>query len=222
MKRGRLVLVFAVTLAILSLIFLSIIMTEIGRAIASKLTGEATHAGIVTVYVLESGELIYLGHGWNLVSFHLNMSNYSVEHVIAPIGDNCKFIQEWDSEEQKFKLWSRRGVREFTEFNFSKSYLIFVDWEENLTIYGEDFGNMTLHLLPGWEAPVYPYRYASNVTGDTFNGLPFHFIMKWDIAEQKFRIYSPKSTNPQFTQILKNEGLMLRSSGGDLIYIKQA
>lgn len=185
----------------------------------NTLTGGASQVGIVMVYVMESGQIIELLERWNFVSFFVKFQNKSVDSIFQSINPYYDFILEWNSSAQNFKIWSRNGQKEFTEINENMSYFIYMNTGKNLTVTNVYFENLTLPLVNGWEAPVYPYKKSSNITGNQFYNATFQYILKWNWTDQIFLVYSPQSLTPEFTSIKQQEGYFIKTAGGNLVYV---
>jgi len=189
-----------------------------------SIVGGATAQGYVYAYVAACSGVqnLSLVQGWNFPSFYANMTNYSVLNVLSSINGNYDYILEWNSSGQQFRIWSRQGLKEFNEFDRNKSYFIFMNQQQNLSLCGNLYNNYTISLLPGWESPNYVYEYPSNFSGHKFYNVSFYYMLKWDNINQKFLGYSPESLNPEFKQINSSEGYFIRSNGGVLVYIRNA
>jgi hypothetical protein len=188
-----------------------------------KITGMASNEGQIFIYVEGCiGQNIDFLEGWNFNSFYLIFPNYSVSDILSPINGDYEYILEWNSSGQQFNIWSKNGLKEFTEFNSNKSYFIFVDNPQNFIVCGDLFNNVTIDLLSGWEAVNYPYSYASNVSGSSFYNTTFDYFLKWNNSVQEFMVYSPLSSNPGFNNINASEGYFIRTQGGALKYIRNA
>jgi len=191
--------------------------------IEKKITGNAasTSVGIIAFVVIGENQMIPLGDAWNFVSFFLQMSDYNITKVLAPIEGEYEYIQEWDPVSNDFKFWSRQGTKDFSYFNKNKSYLIYMNNADNLTVSGGKFENYSIAILPGWETPDYVYEYESNITGSDFYNVSFYYMQKWNLTSQEFLLYSPQFPEPQFNQILPSEGYFILTDGGVIRYIRK-
>ncbi|MBD3361532.1 hypothetical protein GF358_01940 [Candidatus Woesearchaeota archaeon] len=165
--------------------------------------------------------------GWNFISFCANETNRNITSVLSPINQSIRFVLEWDTPNQEFKVYTPRAATPpFDIFNLSKSYFVYYDDTSNTTVSltGPAFNNINLSLQQGWETPNYPYSVTANITQylDTIPG-KYRFMQKWNYTPQEFMIYSALSSNNPFYQISAGEGqfiLITDAGGADLFYNK--
>jgi hypothetical protein len=161
---------------------------------------------------------VYLQQGWNFVSFCSEPEDKSIEAVLKQIEGNYEYILEWDENTQKFKLYTEK-VKEFTEFKRDKSYFIFYKGgSTNLDIAGTLYDDLNINLVKGWNSPVYPFMFKTQVKGDAFYDVRFDYILTWNKFAQEFDIYSTKSTDKRMS-IDVGEGLFINTKGGTLRYV---
>ena len=187
-----------------------------------RVTGKATSVATIGLIVIGDLQPLNLTNGWNFVSFYVQFNNYSVTNVLAPIDGYYDYIQEWDSDAQDFKIWSRLGLKEFTEFNKNKSYFIYMNTNQLITLNGVFFQNWTINLSSGWETPNYIFNYPTNITGagaNEFANITFNYMQKWNASNQDFLIYSPVSLDNSFNYVNESEGYFILTDGGQLVYI---
>ncbi len=73
-------------------------------------------------------ELRYLVKGWNAPSYQLDFS-ISIDSLISPIKDKCRYVMKWDSTNQEFELYSPKS---------SKAPFQSIDMADGLFIYSND------------------------------------------------------------------------------------
>ncbi|MCX8158971.1 MAG: hypothetical protein N3D20_01620 [Candidatus Pacearchaeota archaeon] len=211
---------FAIIFVMGFVFFMALFSSNIKQVI--PLTGKTTSTAVVGFFV--SGEIQErnVSKGWNFVSFYVEAGNYSVENVLNSIEGYYDYVLEWDSNNQKFKTWSKFGTREFNELNKNKSYFIFLNSAgKKIILDGEKFGNLTLILRDGWEAPDYIYEYESeNITENTFKNVTFEYIQKWNETKQEFMVYSKLRNEQPFNKIYPGEGYLILTKGGYLVYVR--
>jgi len=213
---------FGVFLLIVILLNIAFIANSFEK---TTISSKATQAyGTVTAFVISCAtrQNLSLIDGWNFPSFYVNMTNDSISKVLSSIEGNYEYILEWNSTSQQFNIWSRQGVKEFKEFSPNKSYFIFLNQPDNISLCGDFYSNYSILLLPGWESPNYIYEYPSNISNKNFYNVSFYYMLKWNDSRQKFLIYSPESLYPDFRQINPGEGFFIRTEGGVLRYIRNS
>lgn len=202
MKRGLRYFILAVSLYILiSAIY--IISDNNEKTTLRAISG----ATIVSFEVLPIC-YIPLENGWNLISFCVNLSNKSIENAFSPINNSYRYVMEWNASNQEFMIYSPLAASNpFTVFDEEKSYFIYFKGENRTKLYaqGVTFENLNLSLLFGWETPTYPYEFEANIT-KYFSDEKFRYVMKWNVSNQEFMIYSPLAVLPEFEIISSGEG----------------
>lgn len=209
-----------VLFAIAAVFFLitAVNLVELG---GKKVTGKASAVAMLGLTVLGAcDQSVNLTQGWNFISLYAIPSSYNVTDVLQPIDGYYDYIQEWDSSTQDFGIWSRFGQKDFTQFNENKSYFVYLNQNKELMVNGECFGNWTIELVPGWEAPNYVYPYDANVSGEVFYNATFSYMQKWNASAQEFLAYSPLAETNPFDKILLSEGYLLRTEGGTIFYVR--
>ncbi len=220
-KRGSVIIAVSVFMLVASLSVIAIDAVYLLSSPNSPITGRASDVGIISLFILPPEINIQLYQGWNFVSFYANMSNYTLVNVLEPIEGDYQYVQEWNSNNQDFKVWSREGQKEFTTFDMNKSYFIYMLQDRVLNITGEFFINFTINLTQGWETPNYIYFYSSNITGNQFYNASFDYFQKWDIPSQEFMVNSPLASSQPFSTIEPAEGYFIRTEGGTIVYVKR-
>ncbi len=145
----------------------------------------------------------------------------NVAAVLAPLGENYEYILEWDGVSQNFRIYSRKGAKEFTRFDSEKSYFIYYkQGSYNLGLAGEDFGELEVPLKQGWNSPVYPFDYSSGVQGSRFFNKEFDYMLQWDRSLQRFNVYSSKARFKDFDTIGPGEGYFIETAEGMIKYVR--
>lgn len=217
MKRGIKIafLVAVILLAINLIIFFSFVRVE------SKPTTMASSYGTISLEILADQMELNLTEGWNFVSFFVEPNNYSITGMLTSIDGSYDYIQEWNSSEQDFSVWSKYGQQDFIAFDRNKSYFIYMNQNDTLLLDGRYLGNLTIDIVSGWESPDYIYEYYSNVTGDTFYNATFTYMQKWNSSDQEFLVYSSLQSDNPFDRVEAAEGYLLRTEGGRIVYYRQ-
>jgi len=218
-KRVLYILVCAlIFFSMLSIFF--IFYAQPQKTLPKSITGAAQNGGLSIIIEGGKCQVINLVQGWNFISIYSKQSNYSISNIFSPITGFYDYLLEWNSSSQEFNAWSSAGAQSFTVLNENKSYFIYMSQAQNLTICGRPYGNKTFNLVYGWESPDYIYEFPSNVTNNTFYGINFSYIQKWNIIAQDFLVYSPSAPTNPFNQISPSEGYFIFTSGGNLIYVR--
>lgn len=216
MKKGHRIIAIAATLIFVTWIIWGALVFE-----GHKVTGKATSVATVGFTILGAcNQQINLSSGWNFISLYSIPNNYSIERVLNPIDGYYDYLQEWDSSTQDFKIWSKYGLQQFSEFNQNKSYFIHLTSNNSLDINGNCFENLTLNLSVGWETPSYIYNYSANVSGSQFKNITFDYMQKWNSSGQEFLAYSPIAVSNPFSDVQASEGYFILTQGGQLVYVK--
>lgn len=213
-KRGRRILLIIISIILIAGILL-LLLVDIGW-----FTGKAISGNIGLTILGADLQQFDLLKGWNFISFDVQLSDYDIQTALTPIDGYYDYIQEWDSTTQDFKVWSKLGQKDFTTFNVNKSYFIYVNQNIHFNRTGRFFHNWTITLLPGWETPDYVLIDSSNVSGNSFKGIAFDYMQKWNASNQDFLVYSPLSASNSFDRINQGEGYFIRTNGGDIVYIQ--
>lgn len=214
-KRG---LIFV--LIVLTIFTIMFLITSFREKTITGYTGRYGYLNFTIMAANVTNQTIPFAEGWNFISFNVEPADKSITSVLAPIDGYYTYILEWNSSGQKFRIWSKTGTKEFTEFNTNKSYFIFLEQATNMSMVGARFGDFNLTLLPGWESPNYPYEYNVNISGNTFYNINFSYMMIWNVSSQEFRIYSILSSRPEFTEMPAGEGYFIQTEGGKLEYVR--
>lgn len=189
--------------------------------IGNSPTGRATSVATVGLVILGScNQQINLTGGWNFISLYSIPNNYTIESVLSPIDGYYDYLQEWDSATQDFKVWSKYGLQQFTEFNQNKSYFVHLTGSNPLDVTGNCFENLAINLSVGWETPAYIYDYPANISGNQFKNVTFDYMQKWNSSGQEFLAYSPLAMSNPFSDIQASEGYFILTQGGQLVYVK--
>lgn len=218
MKKRVLEIVLSVIFVLNLIVVLSIYLSPENK-FSPEITGAAPSGG-VSITIEGNSQFIPLQQGWNFISFYLNMQNYSISEVFSSIEGYYAYILGWNSSAQEFDVWSSQGAQEFTSFNENKSYFVFMTEAKNLSVGGRFYGNKTIVLVQGWEAPDYIYEFPSNITNTTFYGINFSYMQKWNVSSQEFLVYSHLSSSQPFDKILASEGYLILTEGGNLTYVR--
>ena len=217
MKKGHRIISIAIILIAITWIFWGVIVFSGSK----NVTGHASSVATVGLVVLGNcNQEVNLSSGWNFISLYAIPSNYTIESVLSSIDGYYDYLQEWDSDNQQFKVWSKYGLKQFTEFNQNKSYFVRLTGSNPLDVNGGCFENLTINLSAGWETPAYIYDYPANVSGNQFKNVTFEYMQKWNASNQEFLAYSPIATSNPFNEILVSEGYFILTQGGQLVYVK--
>ena len=220
MKKGQAIVVIAAVFILLTWAIWGILVFG-----EHKVTGRASSA-VATIGLTVLGacdQQINLTGGWNFISLYVRPGNYSVESVLSPIVGYYEYLQEWDASTQDFKVWSKYGLKQFTEFNQNKSYFIYLSTSNLLALNGDCFGNWTINISSGWETPDYVYEYPTNITGagvNQFANVTLSYMQKWNASNQDFLAYSPSAAVNPFNSVNASEGYLILTSGGQLVYVR--
>jgi len=183
--------------------------------------------GLVFFEVLDPDACsISMTQGWNLISVCNNVSDHTVLGVFNDTNASIRFVLEWNESAQKFLVFSpQQDTPPFTELNPNKSYFVFLDTASATeTVEGNAFEDLNVSLIEGYNTPVYPYNFQSDVAQylDSIQG-QFSFSLKWNTSSQEFIVFSPLSTSPGFNTTSEGEGqfiLVSDASGALLQYNK--
>jgi hypothetical protein len=221
MKRGIKYLLCAILVyvLILSVYLLSPPAEKTSEKTANPMTG----AAVVEFEVLPVC-FIPLEQGWNLISFCTNLTNKSVESALSQINNSYRYVMEWNASSQSFMIYSPLAhSNPFDKFNENLSYFIYFQEINNTNLYchGNNFGDLNLSLLLGWNTPTYPYEFAANITKylSTLGG-KYKYMMKWDASIQEFMLYSPLAYSNPFETISPGEGqfIGIKDAGGAYLF----
>ncbi|MBW3022813.1 hypothetical protein KY308_01805 [Candidatus Woesearchaeota archaeon] len=190
-----------------------------------SMTGKALQgASSVSFGILSACGNIPLRQGWNFISVCSNMTDKTIAQALYEINGSYRYVMEWNESAQEFLIYSPLAAQNpFYSLNENKSYFIyFVPNQSELNPSGELFDNVTVNMLFGWNAPVYPYEDIVNISKslETIDS-QYRYVMKWNATEQRFLIYSPLATDPEFTEISRGEGQFIyiqNTSGATLKY----
>ncbi len=220
MKRGMKYLFCAilVCMLVLSIYLFNLPAEKTGEKTPSPMTGRA----VVRLEILPVC-FIPLEQGWNLVSFCANLTNKSVEGALSQINKSYRYVMEWNASAQEFILYSPLApINPFDKFNENMSYFIyFEDNKTNLYCHGNNFGDLNLSLLSGWNTPTYPYEFTANITKYLSTlGDKYRYLMKWNVSSQEFMLYSPLAPINPFETMLSSEGqfININDIGGAHIF----
>lgn len=170
-------------------------------------------AGTVGVRVLQPCS-IRLSEGWNLVSLCMKPDNLSISAILKDI--DYRYVLRWNRSRQEFDIYSPRSSQNpFTEWDPNESYFIYYRNQTGwLEVAGEEFGDLEIPLLVGWNAPSYPYLFSTNISR-YLSCLDYRYLMKWNTSQQAWTIFSPRATVKPFWLIYRGEGqfLLMRSDG---------
>lgn len=192
-------------------------LVELGGKRVTGRVGSVANVGLTILGACDQS--VNLTQGWNFISLYAIPNNYSVTAVLQPIDGYYDYLQEWGSTIQDFRIWSRFGQKDFTQFNENKSYFIYLNQDKELLVIGDCFENWTIELVPGWETPDYIYPTESSVSGNVFYNATFSYMQKWNASEQEFLAYSTLAANNPFDKIKPSEGYLIRTEGGSINYV---
>jgi hypothetical protein len=224
MKRGIKYLLCAILVyvLVLSVYLLSPPAEKTSEKIPNSLTG----AAVIGFEVLPLC-FIPLEQGWNLISFCANLTNKSVENALSQINNSYRYVMQWNASNasnQQFMIYSPlSSSNSFTKFNENFSYFIYFEESNNTNLYchGNNFNDLNLSQLFGWNTPTYPYEFTANITKylSTLGG-KYRYLMKWNVSSQQFMIYSPLSSLRPFETIMSGEGqfINIKDSGGAYLF----
>ncbi len=221
MKRGMKYLLCAILVyvLILSIYLLSPLPEKTGEKANNSLTG----AAVVRLEILPVC-FIPLEQGWNLISFCTNLTNKSVESALSQINNSYRYLMQWNASSQEFMIYSPLAYSNpFDRFNENLSYFIYFEKNNKTDLYchGNNFGDLNLSLLFGWNTPTYPYEFSTNITKHLSTlGDKYRYVMKWDASSQEFMIYSPLAYSNPFETIFSGEGqfINIKDSGGAYLF----
>ncbi len=193
---------------ILIFVIIFLISSLIQTYTVINLTGQATQ-GTISLTILPQCNF-NLKQGWNLISLCANATNTSISHLFQEIDNEYSYIMEWNTTSQKFEIYSpKSNTPPFTQINLNRSYFIYYqNPSKTLGFTGPEFNDLNLSLLAQWNTPAFPYLFDTNVSKYLLN-LPYQFLMKWNTSNQKFLVYSAKSTQHPFSKIFHGEGQFL-------------
>lgn len=212
-------MILSVAIIVLSLGFIISNYYISKQQVFTKVTGLANSGG-VNIIIEGIGQTIPLQKGWNFISFYLQLPDYNLSKVFSSIDGDYEYVMEWNSSSQEFDVWSKLGKKDFTIINANKSYFIYMSQARNLSVGGSFFDNKTIVLLSGWEAPDYIYGYSSNITNNSFYGINFTYMQKWNVSSQEFIVYSHLTQTNPFNEVLASEGYFIKTEGGNLTYVQ--
>lgn len=171
-----------------------------------SITGLNTR-GVVTINIIRPCS-ITLQQGYNFISLCANATNRSITNVLGSIAGKYEFILRWNRTSQQFDTFSpEASSNSFDKFEYNESYFIFVDENSNLNILGNEFNDVNISLTQEFNAPAYPYFFTSNISRyiDPIKE-NVSFVLKWDPANQSFKVFSPEAAQQEFDMIDKGEG----------------
>jgi hypothetical protein len=184
--------------------------------IPREITGRST--GTVSVGIVAACS-IALREEYNVISLCAELQNQSVDKVIENIRDKVSFILRWNTTKQGFDVYSPDAAdNDFIVFHLNESYVFFMEENATLTVIGPQLGinnslqsvligDMNISLDSEFNAPGYPYIFATNVSKYiTPIEDNVYFLLKWNVTTQKFITYSPRAASQDFTTIGKGEG----------------
>lgn len=180
--------------------------------------------GTVSITVMPACR-IDLFEGWNYISLCARPANTSIKAVLQNIP--YRYVMVWNESKQAFEIYSPRAADPpFENFDLNKSYFILITNNSLLSVRGDEFGDMNISLLQGWNPPTWPYLFTANISCYLSSiADKYRYVMKWNHSSQEFIIYSPKAAEPQFTTISCGEGqfiLITDPAGAVLCYNKSA
>jgi hypothetical protein len=167
----------------------------------------------------EEGCNIFISRGWNFVSFCRDTSGYSMENLINILPGEVPYMLEWDENTQEFKIWSEKGIKEFSNFDDKKSYFIFYYENDPLDYGGGLIDSLEVDLQRGWESPIYPLIETTEIRGSDFYGADVNYMLRWDKMVQEFEVYSSKTRNDML-ELFPTEGVFVHTDGGKIVYQK--
>ena len=193
-----------------------------------QITGRSTIGTSNVAFRIVSGCNIYLHEGWNLISICQNMTNKTVISALKDIDGQYRYVMEWNENRQAFDIFSPLSVTNpFNELAENKSYFIYlIPINRTINAGGIDFGDMEIPLIYGWNTPIYPYEFETEITRylDSINN-SYRYVMIWNASSQRFLIFSPLAAENEFYNISGGEGQFIyvsNTSGVILKYNKSA
>ncbi|MEM5798595.1 MAG: hypothetical protein QXP39_00925 [Candidatus Aenigmatarchaeota archaeon] len=198
-------------------VFLSVLQSIFTLWFSFTLTSYVS--GTVGLNVLQPCSIKFY-KGWNLFSVCAQPQNLSVEHILKDI--DYRYVLRWNRSRQEFDIYSpRTSQNPFDSFDLNESYFIYFKNDSGwLEISGDEFGDMNISLLVGWNAPTYPYTFSTNISR-YLDGINWRYLMKWNTSRQEFDIFSNHSATKPFWLIYKGEGqFILMQTEGMLKYNK--
>jgi len=212
------------------LIFLIIVDAFVFLSQRRTITGltPGTQATATVSFTIVSACSIPLSEGWNFVSFCANLTNKSLTKNLEEINSSYRYVLEWNESRQGFDIYSPLSAEKpFETLNENKSYFIyFMESEHHLNIIGNLYNDTAILLIYGWNSPIYPYEFTTNMTKylNTIAG-QFRYVLKWNTTLQEFDIFSPLSAEKPFEFINMGEGQFLYINdtlGATLVYNRSA
>ncbi len=204
MKRTVILLIAVAALAVM----IAAIGLNKNERSTEDITGSATGEGHVSFRILSACS-IPLQQGWNLVSICSNMTNKTVKNALVDIDGEYRYVMEWNESSQEFIIYSPLAAgNPFDELSENRSYFIYLlPLNRTMNTAGRLFDEMTLPLIFGWNAPIYPYDAEADITRylGQING-SYRYAMIWNSSSQKFLIYSPLAAENDFQNISAGQG----------------
>jgi len=189
----------------------------------NSITGNAiTTEGSVSIYILPPGVCnIEMDDYWNFISLCADPYNKSIDSVLA--GVDYRYVMRWNATTQEWEIYSpRASSNPFDSFEMNRSYFIYLNSPDNLTVNGVILNeNMSIGLVQYWNAPSWPYNFTTNISKQAKSvNETLRYEMKWNATTQEWEIYSPKAADNEITTISEGEGKMIynTNSSATLIY----
>lgn len=159
--------------------------------------------------------------GWNFFSFCNNLEKTVTAEVFASIYPNIRYILRWNRDKQEFEIYSPKSSKNpITSINDNESYFIYLNYNSDLDVEGTNPLNEFRFLINGWNAPSYQSE-DDSLIADLLFGIQnkIRYILKWNVDNQEFKIYSQKSLKNSFDSINRNEGYFIYAeNSAQIIY----
>jgi hypothetical protein len=146
---------------------------------------------------------------FNLISICANATNMSVPYILD--GLDYAFVLRYNSSSQGYEMYNPILVQqEFDQFEFNRSYFIYMNSGKLLFIRGNTLGDIDLALLPMYNLPGYTYTYTSNVSQYLSTmGDDYRFMLKFNPFTQQFIMYNRILLTQEFYTISTGEGQVI-------------
>jgi len=217
-KRHRLFLTISVILIVIfAYLLFSLVYLKI-PLIKKTITGKS-QIGYVSVTIVPVCTY-YIGPGWSFISLCANSTNKSIENIFQNI--SYRYVMRWNTTRMEYDIYSPRASQNpFNALDVNESYFVLDYDSEMFSAYGPPNEDMNITMVQGWDAPSWPYLFATNVT-KYLDSSKHRYMMKWNTTSQEFLIYSPRATQKPFTKIFKGEGQFIYAYYNHTLIYKQA
>lgn len=215
-----------IIILMLAVLIILIVVYETDQT-TRKITGSAADDAQISFRILSYCNIM-LREGWNLISVCSNMTNKTVPNALKDIEGDYRYVLEWNESREGFEIFSPLAAdNPFNELSENKSYFIYLlSQNDSINAGGKPFQDMEIPLFFGWNTPIYPYEFETEISGylESINS-SYRYVMVWNASGQKFLIFSPLAVENDFTNITGGEGQFIyvsNTSGAMLKYNRSA